>query len=56
MLEYSGLKIDRFADIPVCPRVKMHGYCECHSPRPGKTNHHSSSRTQRTEHRVILPI
>ena len=22
MLEYSGLKIDRFADIPVCPRVK----------------------------------
>ena len=36
MQEYSGLKIDAFGDILVCPRMKTHGYCERHSPRPGK--------------------
>ena len=36
MPEYSGLTIDQFGDILVCPRMKTHGYCERHSPRPGK--------------------
>ena len=36
MPEYSGLNIDPFGDIFVCPRMKTHGYCERHSPRPGK--------------------
>ena len=36
MPEYSGLKIYPFGDILVCPRMKTHGYCERHSPRPGK--------------------
>ena len=36
MPEYSGLKIDPFGDILVGPRMKTHGYCERHSPRPGK--------------------
>ena len=36
MLEYCGLKIDPFGDILVCPRMKTHGYCRRHSPRPGK--------------------
>ena len=36
MSEYSGLKIDPFGDILVGPRMKTHGYCEHHSPRPGK--------------------
>ena len=33
---YSGLKIYPFGDILICPRMKTHGYCERHSPRPGK--------------------
>ena len=33
---YSGLKIYPFGDILVCPRMKTHGYCERHSPHPGK--------------------
>ena len=36
MSEYSGLKIDLFGDILVGPHMKTHGYCEHHSPRPGK--------------------
>ena len=36
MPEYSGLKIYPFGDILVCLRMKTHGYCERHSPRPGK--------------------
>ena len=36
MPEYSGLKIDPLGDILVCPRIKTHGQCERHSPRPGK--------------------
>ena len=36
MPEHSGLNIDLFGDIFVCPRMKTHGYCERHSPRPGK--------------------
>jgi len=36
MPEYSGLTIHQFGDILVCPRMKTHGYCERHSPRPGK--------------------
>ena len=36
MPEYSGLKIDASGDISVCPHMKTHGYCERHSPRPGK--------------------
>ena len=36
MPEYSGLKIDAFGDILVGPRMKTHGCCERHSPRPGK--------------------
>ena len=33
MPEYSGLKIDPFGDISVCPRMKTHGH---HSLRPKK--------------------
>ena len=36
MPEYYGLKIDASGDISVCPHMKTHGYCERHSPRPGK--------------------
>ena len=36
MPEYSGLKIDPFGNILVCPRIETRGYCERHSPRPGK--------------------
>ena len=36
MPEYSGLKIYPFGDILVCLRMKTHGYCERHSPRPEK--------------------
>ena len=36
MPEYSGLKIDPFENILVCPRIETHGYCERYSPRPGK--------------------
>ena len=36
MPEHSGLNIHLFGDIFVCPRMKTHGYCERHSPRPGK--------------------
>jgi hypothetical protein len=36
MPEYSGLKIDPFGDMLVCPRMKTHGYCGQHSARPGK--------------------
>ena len=36
MPEYYGLKIDASGDISVCPHMKTYGYCERHSPRPGK--------------------
>ena len=36
MPEYSGLNIDQFGDILVCPHMKTHGKCGHHSPRPGK--------------------
>ena len=36
MPEYSGLKIDPFGDILVCPRMKTHGSCGRQSLRPGK--------------------
>ena len=36
MPEYSGLKIDPFENILVCPRIETHGYCERYSPRPEK--------------------
>ena len=34
--EYSGLTIHWFGDILVGPRMKTHGCCERHSPRPEK--------------------
>ena len=34
--EYSGLTIDEFGDILVDPRMKTHGCCERHAPRPEK--------------------
>jgi hypothetical protein len=45
MPEYSGLKIDPFGDILVGPHMKTHGYCERHSPRPGKQTITHSSRS-----------
>ena len=36
MPQFSGLTIDQFGDILVRPGMKTHGYCERHSPRPGK--------------------
>ena len=46
MPEYSGLKIDPFGDILVGPHMKTHGYCERHSPRPGKQTITPRGRTQ----------
>ena len=34
--EYSGLKIYPFGDILVCLRMKTHGHCDRHPPRPGE--------------------
>ena len=56
MPEYSGLNIDPFGDIFVCPRMKTHGYCERHSPRPGKQTITPRVALLQTEHHVILPI
>ena len=53
---YSGLKIYPFGDILICPRMKTHGYCERHSPRPGKQTITPRVALCRTEHHYILPI